>query len=479
MAGNFIPPNIPLYLTPDSVPVGRFCRTISIPDDPTWVGLVDGVLSALADPALWRQYGTLTPEEAAQAWLEMIEGAWTIEGCPLDVRQSVAEPCILEKSDDNGATWVPFADLTLCAPSILVKPTGQIMVGTGDGFGSYTYDPPGYYPPGANIWTDITPTADMVAQVNDSCTAAANLAYVFRRVYEDMGTSLLAQPGIAELDLIFDFASTVSAIFKVAIPAETFFALGAGLLAIQALYGFTALSDAQFHDLVCIIKPTLTGTNGHWTVNGAALSTALAAKVASAGPLPWSFINLIGVNLGADGLNLGTKTTNFSSYDCTTGEAIRLWRHYDDFGVTNNGALLQLFMPDALPEQFAFMRWRSYLAPGTNTLGNSVGATPVGWPPPFGLTVSPNPFVVGSDMWWVNQVAYPAPLATSAQPQIRKAVNNPAYNPLMFGGGIGTGNFLAGSLMWHHFTIGGGGGSGAWNYHLSRDYYTRSVYGGC
>lgn len=473
------------YPTPSSIPVDRGCRTARIPAEASWYGVFMGLLETLTHEENWQQFdGGISREDAACYWQEIVDSLYLsaeTEDCPVpfDVRQNATDPCILEKSTDDGVTWTAFADLLACPPVLQVKPTGQIIVGTRTAPGVFTFDPPDNAAPGVDIWTDVTPTYAMQHQTNDSCTAAANVANVFRKTYQAIADTLTDQPGIQAIQAIAQVGIDVSAVFGAEIPASAFFALANSFLALQALYGATVLSDAQFHDLVCIIKPTLSGTNGNWTVNGAALSTALAAKVASAGPLPWSFLNLIGTNIGSVGLNLATKTTEFASYDCTTGEAIRLWRHYDDFGVTNNGALLQFFMPDAIPEQFAFMRWRSYLAPGTNTLGNSVGATPVGWPPPFNLTVTPNPFVVGSDMWWVNQVAYPAPLAASAQPQIRKAVNNPTYNPTMLGGGIGTGNFLAGSLIWHHFTIGGGGGSGAWNYHLSRDYYTRSVYGGC
>lgn len=81
MSGDYIPPYRRLYLTPDSIPVGRFCRSISIPDDPQWVGLVDGVLSELMDAGKWRQHGTLTPEETADAWSAMMLEAWNNPSC--------------------------------------------------------------------------------------------------------------------------------------------------------------------------------------------------------------------------------------------------------------------------------------------------------------------------------------------------------------------------------------------------------------
>ena len=84
MAGDFIPFDTPRYLTPDDVPVGRFCRTFQIPDSPEWVGLVDGAVSVLSDASAWRQSGSLTPEQAADAWQQMLVESWDIAGCPTD-----------------------------------------------------------------------------------------------------------------------------------------------------------------------------------------------------------------------------------------------------------------------------------------------------------------------------------------------------------------------------------------------------------
>jgi len=81
MTGDYIPPYRRLYLTPDAPPEGRFCRQLQIPDDPTWIGLVDGVLSQLAEAENWRGYGSLTPEETAELFLAMLLESWALEGC--------------------------------------------------------------------------------------------------------------------------------------------------------------------------------------------------------------------------------------------------------------------------------------------------------------------------------------------------------------------------------------------------------------
>jgi len=53
------------YLTPDTPPSGRICRTISIPADWTFLALINGALTELTKVWNWEQFGTLTPQEAA------------------------------------------------------------------------------------------------------------------------------------------------------------------------------------------------------------------------------------------------------------------------------------------------------------------------------------------------------------------------------------------------------------------------------
>lgn len=81
MSGDFIPPSRKLYLTPDAPPEGRFCRQLSIPDTPEWVGLVDGLLSTFAEPETWRQFGDLTPEATAEAFLAILLESWALDSC--------------------------------------------------------------------------------------------------------------------------------------------------------------------------------------------------------------------------------------------------------------------------------------------------------------------------------------------------------------------------------------------------------------
>lgn len=103
----YIPPGIPLYLTPDSIPVGRFCRTLRVPNDPQWVGLVDGLLTTLTKPEAWREHGAMTPEETAEAWLAMMIDSWQYAECGACKRSyRITFGGMYQYSDDGGENWV-------------------------------------------------------------------------------------------------------------------------------------------------------------------------------------------------------------------------------------------------------------------------------------------------------------------------------------------------------------------------------------
>lgn len=427
------------YPTPSSVPVDRACRTVTVPADAEWFGLLMGLMSVLTSEDAWQQFeGGISKEDAACYWQEMVDSMYASvdEGCPVDVRQNSVDPCILEKSSDGGVTWVQFADLLACPPVLNVKRTGQIVVGTRTAPGVFTFDPPDYAPPGANIWTDITPTAQMAAQTNDLCTAAANLANVFRQVYKSIGQSLNAQPGLGVADIAGEIADVVSAEFGVTFLAEFANTLAGSLFALQALFSFTNMDDKQFHEFVCIIKPTLSGSAGHWVVNGAALSTALSAKIASAGPLPWSFLNLIGTFFGADGLNLGTKTTAYASYDCTTGHAYSLLQSLSFLQPLGNSLFT---INTSMPNSDSVVLWRQRMSPKMTAtegfLGSTVAATPSGYLDMRFTAGNQVTDATHNDNWYYANNFFAS--AAAALAAIREIMRDPTYTP--------TGNSNAGN----------------------------------
>lgn len=59
------------YLTPNSLPSGTICRTVLIPDDLDWLLIVNGALSELCNADNFEQFGSVTPEEAAERFQQM------------------------------------------------------------------------------------------------------------------------------------------------------------------------------------------------------------------------------------------------------------------------------------------------------------------------------------------------------------------------------------------------------------------------
>lgn len=72
------------YITPPTVPSTRFCRWLSIPDDPHWLGIVSGALLELTYPYNWQQTDGITPTLAADTALAMVNEFWATSGCPTE-----------------------------------------------------------------------------------------------------------------------------------------------------------------------------------------------------------------------------------------------------------------------------------------------------------------------------------------------------------------------------------------------------------
>lgn len=456
MSVDYQPPGTPLYLTPNSLPVGRFCRTISVPDSPEWVGLVDGVLSALNDPYVWRQFGALTPDQAAAAWQAMIVNAWTIEGCPLEVRQNPTSPCVLEQSTDQGATWTAFADLSLCAPVIRMTHQGQIQITDGAG----GFDPIPLAPVPTDTFDGVTPNYSMTVQTNDQCTAAANVANTLRQLYKGVGDTLTEQPSIGIASLIGDIAATIAELFGTVILIDAAAALAGSLVALQLLYSWTNLTDKQFEQLVCVIYNNMTGTAGNWTINGAGISSDLGTLAASA-PLPWSFVNLIGTYIGADGLQLAAKTTAIPSWDCTTHDTSNHYDHTEVDNAFSTGVSVGFVFNETSHGSlgWAFTRAQIALPPGGSWTPQGGGNyTPIGRTD-TSATLAPGTF------WTASSALFATDAAAAAAINVATGIPTATILPLLQRRAGTSGNVRCGWTMRFN-TVGG-------NVHLIFDSWDR------
>lgn len=59
------------WLTGDEVPTTFKCREVRIPDNPAFVSALNGAVLELTYPHNWEQFGTLTPQEMAAAFLDV------------------------------------------------------------------------------------------------------------------------------------------------------------------------------------------------------------------------------------------------------------------------------------------------------------------------------------------------------------------------------------------------------------------------
>lgn len=61
------------YLTPDTLPADTICRVLFIPNNEEFIANVTGALQQLTFDWNWTKYGSLTPEQAAEAMVPMFD----------------------------------------------------------------------------------------------------------------------------------------------------------------------------------------------------------------------------------------------------------------------------------------------------------------------------------------------------------------------------------------------------------------------
>lgn len=93
------------YATPDTIPAGTTCRVLFIPDDELFLGAVRGALKTLIDANNWEKYGDLTPDESADAMVDMFDRFCAGEG----VCRMIGEIILWAGSDAPDSS-----DLLLC-----------------------------------------------------------------------------------------------------------------------------------------------------------------------------------------------------------------------------------------------------------------------------------------------------------------------------------------------------------------------------
>jgi len=216
---------LPEVVAPDTTR----CFVIRVPNDALHVAAFRGALLNLASARQWQDDPDHKAREVALVWQSTIDN---MEDCGVgdfDVRQSDA-PCILEKSDDGGVTWVEWANLQLCPPRLRTGPDGiewwdgtgwQPLPDQGDERQDGTYDPPWPDPPEGET---------------GNCLAAENIVAVLSTTLEQTRASLEA----GAIALIV--STTITGILS-AFIAPAVFAAVANAMALALVEGGISLLD--------------------------------------------------------------------------------------------------------------------------------------------------------------------------------------------------------------------------------------------
>lgn len=122
------------YLTPDSTPDERLCRSFSIPNSPEWLGNFMGAIYPLTLAAEWRKYGSLTPEECAATMQVIFDDAFLGGGSCNTVDTPFWDDAsdIEDEASDDEQIWYGYVeDASAPAGELTFKEQASIWLFTG------------------------------------------------------------------------------------------------------------------------------------------------------------------------------------------------------------------------------------------------------------------------------------------------------------------------------------------------------------
>lgn len=296
------------YLTLDEIPSGRLCRPLSIPDDPLWLALFGGALTELTLAYNYQQFGTLTPQEMANA-CQMVIDEWY---------DAICGTCELP---EGGA---------------LMRVGGNGVLQQQDN-GEWTEPSGDYYIPPPEARTEPTPE-------ERRCLAAANAANVLKQMYEEITDEYGA--GLGALEAIAAFAVFVAGIIfpgvGLAVRALGLAALGIWQLAFDTAEFVTAdfWTSAFDDNLLCALLRSASDDAGVVTFDWDKINSELINQIEWIDPTFGSFalagqVRWMLAQIGVQGLNLAGATTGIGSADCS--ECIEPWCRREQFSVSDWG----------------------------------------------------------------------------------------------------------------------------------------------
>jgi len=278
------------YLTLDEIPEGRLCRPLFIPDDTLWLALFSGALTELTFPYNYVQFGTLTPQEMADACTEVIE-QWYEDIC--GTCELPDGDKIMRLNEDN--IWQELID------GVWQEPTGDY-----------------YIPPPA---AREEPTAE-----ERRCLAAANATNVLFVMYEEL-TDLFGE-ALGTIEALADWAGFIGAAIIPGLGLAVRALLTIGVIAFKEVFDFTEFITADFwtstftDNMRCTLYECSTDTAGVVTFDFDCAWERIKGQIQWLDPtiasaaLAGQVLFMLN-SIGAQGLNLAGATTAIETADCS------------------------------------------------------------------------------------------------------------------------------------------------------------------
>lgn len=259
-----------------------------------------------------------------QVWFMLL----TAGECPLpfDVRQNEENPCILEKSEDGGATWTPFADLTHCAPNLIIGQSGGLEISTDNGT---TYTPI----EGGTPAPQPTPPEGQ----SQKCIAAQNGVNVMVALYQQTVTYF--NDGVNVIIVVTGVISLIA--IMLLLPEDFPFALTAftelwGFMTTIVAFEFSSDDQKTFLcDLLCAM--TIDGA-GVASVNFTQVVDAVDGRWGLTEINQWTLISYLLQIIGSQGLNASLAVQSATTADCT--DCPCNWCYDFDFTASEQGFTL-------------------------------------------------------------------------------------------------------------------------------------------
>lgn len=309
------------WILPTVIDPERVCVKLFIPNDPAHLAAFWGALWNLTYWNQWQRddlkLGTQVAAVWKDVWLSAVALNTGMEGCeivPFDVRQNEENPCILEKTEDDGASWDAWANLQLCPPKLVLvdgipyweNPDGTLIPIPGAGAQPVTPRP---IPPRGG-------SAD-----ENRCIAAANAVNTLLTLHAEVASKISVPNG-------FMLATTIASLLiaMLFIPFSAIVILGimsSGALVIFAALTYGDFSEEVQDDLRCILYCAAEDDGGVVTFDFSEVKAGVGENIA---PLNiWAAIDKYLDIIAEGGLNLAGATTAVTEAECDCPDCPTEW----------------------------------------------------------------------------------------------------------------------------------------------------------